>query len=101
MELGQGLNNKGYVTPLDDTIFALELQLLNLMHYRDKKTRLIASFPKMSMRLEHFIVGIGQSIPHLSARARNKLRGQIIGGIKQMAFVHCSMNSELPASYPI
>jgi hypothetical protein len=80
--LGQGLNNKGYVTPLDDTRFSLELQLLNLMHYRDKKTRLIASFPKDIHEAVDFIVGIGQSIPHLSARARNKLRGQIIGGIK-------------------
>ena len=29
-----------------------------------------------------FVIGLGQTIPHLSAQARAKLRGQIIGGLK-------------------
>ena len=29
-----------------------------------------------------FVIGLGQTIPHLSAQAQTKLRGQIVGGLK-------------------
>jgi hypothetical protein len=80
--LGRGLRNKGYVTALDDIRFSLELQLLNLMLCRDKNSGQITSIAKGVHEAVDFITGIGQSIPYLSPKAKIKLRGQIIGGIK-------------------
>jgi hypothetical protein len=80
--LGRGLRNKGYVTALDDIRFSLELQLLNLMLCRDKRSGQITSIGKEVHEAVDFIIGIGQSIPYLSPKAKVKLRGQIIGGIK-------------------
>jgi hypothetical protein len=81
-KLWKGLNNKGYVTRWDDIRFSLELQLLNFMRCRDKASRQINSFPKEIHEVTDFIIGIGQSIPYLSPKAKVKLRGQIIGGLK-------------------
>jgi hypothetical protein len=81
-KLGSGLRNKGYVTPFDDVRFSLELQLLNLLLCRDRTSRQIASIPRNLHEIVDFIVGIGQSIPYLSPKARVTLRGQIIGGLK-------------------
>ena len=81
-KLGRGLRNKGYVTPLDDIRFSLELQLLNLLLCRDKSSGQVTSIPKGVHEAVDFIIGIGQSIPYLSPKAKVKLRGQIIGGIK-------------------
>jgi hypothetical protein len=39
LRLGESLNLKGSVTPFDDALFALELQLLNLERMRERSTK--------------------------------------------------------------
>ena len=80
--LGNGLRLKGYVTETDDLRFSLELQLLNLELFRQKMAGKLPGAPKHIHEATDFVVGLGQTIPHLSAQARKKLRGQILGGLK-------------------
>jgi hypothetical protein len=42
----------------------------------------LTSIPQSLHEAVGFIYGIGQTIPHLTSNARNKLRGQIVGGLK-------------------
>jgi hypothetical protein len=80
--LGEGLNKKGYVTKIDDLRFSLELELLNLELLRQSVARKFAGWPERIHEAADFVIGPGQTIPHLSTRARTKLRGQIVGGLK-------------------
>jgi hypothetical protein len=82
VNLGKGLNHKGYVTETDDLRYSLELQLLNLELIREKVAGQFPGVPTQIHEAADFVVGLGQTIPHLSAHARAKLRGQIIGGLK-------------------
>src|SRR5271169_2082762 len=82
VNLGQGLNYKGYVTEIDDLRFSLELQLLNLELLRQEVKGQFLGAPEHIHEAADFVTGLGQSIPHLSAEAQLKLRGQIIGGLK-------------------
>jgi hypothetical protein len=75
VRLGECLNFKGFVTPFDDALFALELQLLNLermrVHYHGK-------FPMLPAQLHaaaNFLIGLGQTIPALSNAGKARLLG--------------------------
>lgn len=78
----QRTNVKGYVTRLDDLRFSLELQLFNLELLRQKEFGKFAGIPTRIHEAVDFVIGLGQTIPHLSLAAQKKLRGQIIGGLK-------------------
>jgi hypothetical protein len=80
--IGRGLNSKGYVTRLDDLRFSLELQLFNLELLRQKHSGKFTAVPMQVHEAVDFIIGLGQTIPHLSLSAQKKLRGQIVGGLK-------------------
>jgi hypothetical protein len=82
LKLGKGLNHKGYVTETDDLRFSLELQLLNLELFRKKVAGQLPGAPEPIHEAADFVIGLGETIPHLSDEARSKLRGQIIGGLK-------------------
>jgi hypothetical protein len=80
--LGRGLRHKGYVTETDDLRFSLELQLLNLELIREKVAGQFRGAPDSIHEATDFVIGLGQTIPHLSVGAQAKLRGQIVGGLK-------------------
>ena len=81
-KLGAGLNHKGYVTDIDDLRFSLELQLLNLELLRIQNEGVLSSMPGSLHEAADFVLGVGQTIPHLSERARLELRGKLISGLK-------------------
>jgi phenylpyruvate tautomerase PptA (4-oxalocrotonate tautomerase family) len=81
-DIGRGLNLKGYVTRLDDLRFSLELQLFNLELLRQKHSGKFPAVPLVIHEAVDFIIGLGQTIPHLSLSAQKKLRGQVVGGLK-------------------
>jgi tetratricopeptide (TPR) repeat protein len=81
-KLGAGLNLKGYVTEIDDLRFSLELQLLNLELLRIQNKGVLAGMPGSLHEAADFVLGCGQTIPHLSEGARRDLRGELIGGLK-------------------
>jgi hypothetical protein len=81
--LGQGLNHKGYVTPVDDLRFSLELELLNLELLRRQNARgNLRGIPERLHEAAEFVMGLGEAIPHLSTVAKKRLQGQIVGGLK-------------------
>jgi phenylpyruvate tautomerase PptA (4-oxalocrotonate tautomerase family) len=80
--IGRGLNFKGYVTRLDDLRFSLELQLFNLELLRQKHSGRFPAVPLIIHEAVDFIIGLGQTIPHLSLSAQKKLCGQVVGGLK-------------------
>jgi hypothetical protein len=81
--LGQGLNHKGYVTPVDDLRFSLELELLNLeLLRRQNAGGNLRGIPERLHEAAEFVMGLGEAIPHLSTVAKKKLHGQIVGGLK-------------------
>ena len=82
LKLGTGLNHKGYVTETDDLRFSLELQLLNLEFLRIQTNGVFAGMPRHLHEAAEFVVGVGQTIPHLSERARWELRSKLLGGLK-------------------
>jgi hypothetical protein len=82
LNLGKGLNLKGYVTETDDLRFSLELQLLNLELIRGIVAGQFPGAPEPIHEAVDFVTGLGQTIPHLSVQAQAKLRGQIIGSLK-------------------
>jgi hypothetical protein len=80
--LGAGLNHKGYVTEIDDLRFSLELQLLNLELLRIQNEGVLSGVPGHLHEAADFVLGVGQTLPHLSERARLELRGKLISGLK-------------------
>ena len=80
--IGRGLNNKGYVTPLDDILFQIELKLYNIDLSYTQGGGKFTSIPRQLHEAVDFILGVGQTIPCLSASAKNKLRGKLVGGLK-------------------
>jgi hypothetical protein len=80
--LGDGLNHKGYVTEIDDLRYSLELELFNL---EVKRQRVNGRFPFVPIQVHEatdFVIGVGQTIPHLSEKAKKDLQSEIIGRIK-------------------
>ena len=80
--LGRGLRSKGYVTETDDLRFSLELELLNLELLRRRVAGQFSGTPDHIHEATDFVIGLGQTIPHLSVQAQTKIRGQIMGGLK-------------------
>jgi hypothetical protein len=81
--IGRSLNAKGFVTPYDDEAFALELDLLNLEFLRAHTGGNFQSLPETCHEGVNFLIGLGQTIPHLSAEARTRLLGRIRKGLKE------------------
>jgi hypothetical protein len=70
VNLGKGLNHKGYVTETDDLRFSLELQLLDLELIREKVAGQFPGTQEHIYEAADFVTGLGQTIPHLSAARR-------------------------------
>jgi hypothetical protein len=81
--IGQALRAKGFVTPFDDEMFSLELDLLNLEMLRDRSHGTFQSLPEKCHRGVDFLIGLGQTIPILSAEAQTRLLGRIKAGFKE------------------
>jgi hypothetical protein len=81
--LGRSLRAKGFVTPFDDAWFGLELDLLNLERLRAKTSGLFQSLPEPCHAGVDFLIGLGQTIPHLSAKAKTRLLGRLRTGLKE------------------
>jgi hypothetical protein len=82
LTLGDGLNRKGYVTEIDDLRYSLALKLLNLELLRIKEKGAFSGVPGHLHEAADFVLGVGQTIPHLSERARRELRSKLLGGLK-------------------
>jgi hypothetical protein len=82
MTLGHGLNQKGYVTEIDDLRYSLELQLLNLELLRIQEKGALSGAPEHLHEAADFVLGVGQTIPHLSETARGELRSKLLGSLK-------------------
>ena len=82
LTLGRGLNQKGYVTEIDDLRYSLELQLLNLELLRIQEKGAFSGVPGDLHEATDFVLGVGQTIPHLSEKARRELRSKLLGGLK-------------------
>jgi hypothetical protein len=82
LRLGAGLRHKGYVTETDDLRFSLELQLLNVELLRVQTRGAFTGMPGHLHEAADFVLGVGQTIPHLSERARRELRSTLLSGLK-------------------
>jgi len=80
--LGEGLNLKGYVTEIDDLLYSLELDLFNLERNRRVFSGQFSFVPTRVHEGVDFVIGVGQTIPHLSERAKKDLQSEIIGRIR-------------------
>jgi hypothetical protein len=81
--VGRSLNSKGFVTPYDDESFALELDLLNLERLRLRSGGVFQSLPESCHAGVDFLIGLGQTIPHLSTGAKTRLLGRIKKGLNE------------------
>ena len=77
------LNLKKFVTPYDDALFALELDLLNLEKLRAECSGDFKFFPSQCHAGVNFLIGLGQTIPALSPKARSSLLGRVKGGLRE------------------
>ncbi|GBQ43032.1 hypothetical protein [Komagataeibacter europaeus] len=77
------LNAKVYVTPAEDLLFFLELGLFNIEINRvrssSKKARILPLWHEAS----DLVIGLGQTLRKLSPGARERLKGQFIGGLRK------------------
>lgn len=83
VRLGESLNLNGFVTPFDDALFALELQLLNLERLREHSH---GKFPMVPAQLHEgadFLIGLGQTIPALSDAGKARLLGHLKKGFQE------------------
>lgn len=81
--IGKSLNLKGFVTPFDDALFALELQLLNLERIRERSQGKFSMIPAELHEGIDFLVGLGQTIPALSDEGRARLLGRLKKGFQE------------------
>jgi hypothetical protein len=81
--IGKSLNLKGFVTPFDDALFALELDLFNLEMLRTKCSGNFQSLPEKCHEGVSFLIGLGQTIPVLSPGARVRLLGRLRSGLQE------------------
>lgn len=78
----RSLNAKGFVTPYDDAAFALELDLFNLENLRTSNGGTFQFHPQFHAGMD-FLIGVGQTIPHLSTGAKRRLLGRLRKGLKE------------------
>ncbi len=81
-DLGKSLNHKGYVTTLDDSQYSLERELLQFEKLRIEKAGILKGMPAPLHDATDFIIGVGQTIPHLSPTAKDRLKQTILGMLK-------------------
>ena len=81
--IGRSLRAKGFVTPFDDAMFSLELDLLNLEVLRTRSSGMFQSLPERCHRGVDFLIGLGQTIPVLSVAAKTRLLGRLRKGLKE------------------
>jgi hypothetical protein len=81
--IGQALRSKGFVTPFDDAMFSLELDLLNLERLRIQSSGTFQLLPKQCHRGVDFLIGLGQTIPILSTQAKTRLHGRLKQSLKE------------------
>jgi hypothetical protein len=79
----KSLNLKGFVTPFDDAMFALELDLYNLEKLRTQCSGNFQSLPKQCHAGVDFLIGLGQTIPALSTKAKARLLGRVKSGLQE------------------
>jgi hypothetical protein len=79
----RSLNSKGFVTPYDDAAFALELDLLNIEMLRVECGGDFRIFPEQCHAGVDFLIGLGQTIPVLSTKAKTRLLGRIKKGFDE------------------
>ena len=82
VRLGKSLNLKGFVTPFDDALFALELQLLNLENMREHWHGKFPMIPAQLHEGADFLIGLAQTIPALSDAGKARLLGQLKKGFQ-------------------
>lgn len=82
-KIGHSLNTKGFVTPFDDAMFALELDLLNLEALRTRSSGTFNSLPQTCHEGVNFLIGLGQTIPALSAAAKARALGRLRKGLQE------------------
>lgn len=82
-KIGTNLNSKGFVTPSDDAVFALELDLLNIEKSRIHCSGSVTSVSARCHAGVDFLVGLGQTIPTLSDRGKAVLLGRIRKGLDE------------------
>jgi hypothetical protein len=82
-QIGKSLNLKGFVTPFDDALFALELQLLNIERIRENSQGKFSMIPAELHEGVDFIVGLGQTIPALSDEGKARLLGRLKKGFQE------------------
>ncbi|HEY4739230.1 MAG TPA: hypothetical protein VIH76_01400 [Candidatus Acidoferrales bacterium] len=82
-KIGTDLNSKGFVTPFDDALFALELDLLNLERLRVQCSGTFTSLPAQCHAGVDFLLGLGQTIPALSEKGKAILLGRIRKGLDE------------------
>jgi hypothetical protein len=92
-KIGHGLRNKGYVLPAEDLKFSLERELFGLEKFRVACRGEFPTVPKELHNATSFLIGLGQTIPHLSEAAQKRLRGRLIGGLKTDGLT--SLNHEM------
>jgi len=81
--IGHALNSKGFVTPFDDVFFALELELLNLERLRAHCSGNFQLLPGSCHAGMDLLIGLGQTIPTLSAKGKTRLLGRIKKGLEE------------------
>ena len=82
-KIGTNLRSKGFVTWFDDASFGLELALLNLEILRAECKGHFTSVPEQCHEGVNFLIGLGQTIPVLSEKAKAILHGRITDGLDQ------------------
>ena len=82
-ELGRSLRAKGGVTPNDDLVFSLELELFNLELLRERCGGSFKSLPSQCHSGVDFLLGLGQTIRVLSESAKTRLLGRVRKGLKE------------------
>jgi len=82
-KIGTDLNSKGFVTPFDDAIFGLELNLLNLERLRTQCSGRFTLLPESCHAGTDFLLGLGQTIPALSEKGKAVLLGRIKKGLDE------------------
>jgi len=82
-KIGDNLNSKGFVTPFDDALFALELDLLNIERLRTQCSGKFALLPARCHAGVDFLLGLGQTIPVLSDHGKTILLGRVRKGLDE------------------
>jgi hypothetical protein len=82
-KIGIDLNLKGFVTPFDDALYGLELNLLVLERLRTQCSGRFTLLPESCHAGSDFLLGLGQTIPALSEKGKVRLLGRIKKGLDE------------------